>query len=777
LDYSTVRWGCLLQHECNFLLSFADHAHGDGERGEGFMRNKSISDRNIQTWSDWEVARAAGECTEAEVKLVEACMAGRQCELGNGTRPDTPATHNEVHADLLRYLIKGGCNDCDLHDWGVDIIGAYVVGDLDLRLISAVGVTGLIRCHFDGAINAMNAKMDTLNLNGSSCHGLNAQGAEVKGTVFLNKGFQAKGEVRFSSAQIGGQLICAGGHLENAEGHALSAEGIQVQGDVFLAGGFQAKGAVSLAGALIGGDLACGGGRFENAGYDALDVSGAEVKGDVFLVKGFLAHGEVDLSSAAIGGLLACSGGRFENAGGSALNAEAAEVMSSVFFRNGFLAKGEVSLSGATIGGQISCAGGGFENEGGHALNVEGAEVKGSVFLSEGFEAKGEVRLSSAKVGGQLDCSSGNFINSEGDVIDAQSAEIGSFHWRKVSSCNGDMNLMGAKIQTLADDAESWAMVGRAYLDGFTYQTVHGPLDAIMRLNWLDIAHAYDDSFSPQPYEQLAWALKRMGHTDQRVTILVEKEIRQRHAAQKTLRSRRRLTRSVIRLSRLQDEASKQAVLKNYRNVSAPNMNFSNQIIERFGIFHNSWPQQAEKEGFHPSEIARAQAGFREELFWEAARTRRTTIWLQIKDRMARYLVGYGYRPINFIWSLAGLILAGWLLAHQAYERGDFAPNSDVILSTSQWQALAEGGSANPAKDWSDADGKGRDYETFSSFAYAVDVVIPIIAIGQEAAWAPSTNRGPWGQVLWWSRWVLTILGWIVTAVGAAAIAGMIRRE
>ncbi len=100
-----------------------------------------------------------------------------------------------------------------------------------------------------------------------------------------------------------------------------------------------------------------------------------------------------------------------------------------------------------------------------------------------------------------------------------------------------------------------------------------------------------------------------------------------------------------------------------------------------------------------------------------------------------------------------------------------------MILSTRDWQALAEGGSANPARDWAAGTGKGRDYETFSSFAYAVDVVIPIVAIGQEAAWTPSTNRGPWGATLWWLRWFLTISGWIVTAVGAAAITGIIRRE
>ncbi|MEL6683247.1 MAG: hypothetical protein AAFQ09_11495, partial [Pseudomonadota bacterium] len=93
----------------------------------------------------------------------------------------------------------------------------------------------------------------------------------------------------------------------------------------------------------------------------------------------------------------------------------------------------------------------------------------------------------------------------------------------------------------------------------------------------------------------------------------------------------------------------------------------------------------------------------------------------------------------------------------------------------------------NPALVWSDKymlspEGDpvltpGRDYETFHAVAYAVDLVVPIVALGQEASWAPSTTRGPWGKVLWWVRWWLIALGWIVTAIGAAAVTGVIRRD
>ena len=91
---------------------------------------------------------------------------------------------------------------------------------------------------------------------------------------------------------------------------------------------------------------------------------------------------------------------------------------------------------------------------------------------------------------------------------------------------------------------------------------------------------------------------------------------------------------------------------------------------------------------------------------------------------------------------------------------GDALPRGSD-LTASEWKAIAP----------------GRDWETFNRYAYGFDVVIPIIDFGQTDAWAPSTTRGPWGWHLWWGRWVLSVMGWIVTALGAAAITGIIRRE
>ena len=510
--------------------------------------------RNIRTWADYQTALKAGGVSQAEKDLVEHCQTGTACVLGNGKCPEGPSEARTIGADLLRYLIVGGCDGCELHDWGVQLEGAYVNGKLDLSFAKAVGLTRITNSRFEGPITALQAKLEFLNLSGSACTGLDAQGAEVKGGVFLRGGFSAKGEVSLAGAVIGGSLECDGSTFENEEGKAINAQGVVVKGDVFLRGGFSAK--------------------------------------------------------------------------------------------------GEVSLAGAVIGGSLSCSAGTFENE-------------------------------------------------EGKAINAQKAVLGALFWRGVTKVDGSLSLAGAKAGHLVDDAESWGKVSRVYLDGFEYKSIHGPLDEQMRLAWLGTAVAYDDSFSPQPYEQLAWVLKRMGHDEQRRAILVEKE---------------RLTRRAVR----------------------------QRIMEKFSS---------------TNPLAALHAG-----------------WLGFWGYLQWLVVGYGHRPFKSVAWLAVLFFVGTVVFHMAYEKGDFAPNSAVILSTQEWKDEAAT-AGNPAKTWSAKGAAGADYESFNRYAYAADIVVPIISLGQEEAWAPSTTRGPWGWHAWWARWVLKVMGWIVTALGAAAITGIIRRE
>lgn len=150
-------------------------------------------------------------------------------------------------------------------------------------------------------------------------------------------------------------------------------------------------------------------------------------------------------------------------------------------------------------------------------------------------------------------------------------------------------------------------------------------------------------------------------------------------------------------------------------------------------------------------------------------------IWRWVTDRLALWVVGYGHEPWRALIWLALLWLTATGLSHQAWKQGDFAPNSDVMLVSDGWQAKL--GEANPAEAWSNKGEAGQDWESFNRYAWGLDLVVPILDIGQTAAWQPSKDRGPAGYRLWWARWVLEAMGWLVSALGVAAITGIMQKD
>jgi len=298
-----------------------------------------------RTWAEIKKLKP----TMVERRLIRACRKGEPCKLGDD-RPEGADPARTIRADILRYLILGGCDGCRTHEWGAQLLGGYIDGELDLSFATARGAIILADCRFARPPRLIYAKLEILTLHGSALPGLNAQGIQVTGTVFLRNGFSAEGRVSLSGATIGGQLDCTEGRFQNSDGHALNAEGIQVTGSVFLRNGFTAEGGVSLAAATIGGQLACTGGRFQNSDGHALNTEGIQVTGDVLLSNGFSAEGEVSLSGATIGGQLGCEGGTFQKSNGNALIAQRLRVTEGFLWRKASVPQGTIYLASAHVG-------------------------------------------------------------------------------------------------------------------------------------------------------------------------------------------------------------------------------------------------------------------------------------------------------------------------------------------------------------------------------------------------------------------------------------------
>jgi len=162
-----------------------------------------------------------------------------------------------------------------------------------------------------------------------------------------------------------------------------------------------------------------------------------------------------------------------------------------------------------------------------------------------------------------------------------------------------------------------------------------------------------------------------------------------------------------------------------------------------------------------------------------AADRKGRTLWplMAAWDGFLRGAVGYGYRPerslliaVVLVAGLAGLYARTW-------DAGDMAPNAAPILVSDGWIAATVSHPENPAAFWSAPGQAGQDYETFNGLAYAADLVVPLVSLGQEEAWAPSTSRSAWGRAGWWIRWIAKAVGWVIAALAAAAVTGIIRRE
>lgn len=510
---------------------------------------------------------------------------------------------------------------------------------------------------------------------------------------------------------------------------------------------------------------------------DGLNAARLHVSGNVTL-NGSHVDGKISLSGSEIGGHLSCTRATLRNEGGSAFKAQGLKVASSVLLE-GTTASGQVSLLGAQIGGQLVCIGAGFHNPDGHALNAQSTLVRGDVFMRYAT-TNGAVSFLGAEVNGVLDFSHATLRNPDKYALNAQRLVVKEgFIWRRLKGVSGAIDLTSAHVGDLWDDPESWAQGDRLYLSGFIYDVLHGGINVPDRLAWLQMGAVSRREFYPQPYEQLAKLLRETGHRADARAIMVAKEQEQRKAVRARWRREQQWRRDLRAASLMPEDAREDAIATLL--TQRPN----DPHLARLILLH---PATDQADFVAPLTLAYAQKQFRDEQRWHNTRVAVRNVGSLIADKVFGVVVGYGHKPERSFYMLLTLVAIGWFLAQNAWDQGDFAPTSGPVLMSDGWQSLAtDDRIENPAQVWSDKymlapDGAtiltpGRDYETFNAVSYAVDLVVPIVALGQEAAWAPSTTRGPWGWWLWWVRWWLIALGWIVTAIGAAAVTGVIRRD
>jgi len=760
-----------------------------------------------------------GDLHPAEKILLANCARGEKAKLGDDVPSDGTDTDRVVRASFLRFLVLGGDEQAPVHEKGVQLFGAWIEGQLELEnCLVPHGIT-LSKCNFNELIIAKDLHITgLLSLSGSHLlQGLRADRLKCDSSVFLRDGFRSFAEVLMNGAQIDGSLSCSGGLFENMEGVALSVDRAIIKGSFFLKKPFKTTGEVRLIGAQIGGNLACSGGLFESKEGHALSADGVVVRGDVFLDEQFKASSVVRLLGAQIGGDLYCSTGQFEPKEGHALSADRAIVKGGVFLNKQFKATGAVRLSGTQIGNDLTCSAGQFEPKEGHALSADGVVVKGDVFLDTRFKATGIVRLLGAQISGDLYCSAGQFEPKEGEALSADRAIIkGGVFLNKQFKATGAVRLSGAQIGNDLTCSAGQFEPKEGHAIYFNRTVVKGSVLLTKKFKatgsvWLIGAQIGGDlscmggQFSARNED----ALHLQSATIQDGLIL------------RDLAAPVRIVASAAQIGVLVDEPiawAKGSILNGliYRSLTG--------TAPTDGARRIAWlKQQSDKDlgedqskkGFRPQPWKQLQKVLREMGHDADAREVGVAFEDQLRkaDRIGQIsdaskakkiipfvrrnclrsmhwlfgaLAGYGYRPMRLFVSM----VAVWLLCAFVYwwlalpPNNAIGPTDPLVFQHADYAACTAASKGN----WFLCGPLPAEYTTFSPLAYSIDVLLPLVDLGQEKTWGPlvpTPEQSIFAELFSFSpahlvrliNWFQILFGWIASLLFVAIVSGMSRRS
>jgi len=368
----------------------------------------------------------------------------------------------DIRAGLIRWLAVDHDASARIDPTGVRVLGARIVGAINLSYMRVPFAIVLVRCSIPERISMEQTQIPYLDLNGSHTGAIFAPSIVVTGDLDIGwdnhdyGNFEASGQVWLESAKIGGGATFGGGHFHYGDDGAwngtpqrktaLRLSGAEVKHDLALCCSFESVGAVELDGAVIGGNLLCDGGHFTNPDNLAIVLDGATIAGSVLMTP-------FEISDTV-----------------QTPDQEAA-------YRAKFRADGLVSLVAAHVGGSVV---------------VDHATFGGKTTEQHGFVAAA-TNINDLLVMHKLNLEHGAIVN-----------------------------LSGASARTLLDDEQSWPAPGKLSLDGFDYRAIatDSPRKASIRLKWLGL----QPGFYPQPYRQLAKVMREGGNDAGAVTVLIAME-------------------------------------------------------------------------------------------------------------------------------------------------------------------------------------------------------------------------------------------------------------
>jgi hypothetical protein len=457
-----------------------------------------------------------------------------------------------------------------------------------------------------------------------------------------------------------------------------------------------------------------------------------KVKGDVFL-KGATAKGEIRLLGADVGGNLDCSGATFENPDGPALSADGIKVNGNLFLNDEFTAKGQVRLLNATVDGDLNCSDSTLDDPNGYALHADGFKTMGSIYL-QNTTAKGEVRLLGAEVGGILDCNGAILHNIKKYTLNADRIKVkGSIFLGEKFTATGEVRLPSANVggdvsfldtrlhnpsgRTLTADGikvkGNFLLWGISEIQGklaFTNATIDGRFDILGLTAAKQIKlHLSGAHVGVLWDEKKSWPGPGQLYLDNFSYDRIDKD------APWDVKDR-------LEWLKLQ-----------------PKGKFSSQPYEQLAKVYREAGREEEA-----LEILYAKNAHRAECIYKGIVP--ASLFSKIWIEFTWLVFGYGCRPKQALLSFAFLVFFG-SLAYLAF-------GAEKLVSSTR---------TNLALD-------GKHLTEFNPFYYSLDAAIPLVELGQTAAWTMS------GWLAQGYNAFHTVAGWVIVLLLVGALTGLIKK-
>ncbi|WP_051970559.1 hypothetical protein [Kitasatospora azatica] len=459
------------------------------------------------------------------------------CDLSAGDPVlDDPAKGGDwglertVRADVLARLLLAGPEPEPGRVRGLKLVGARITGRLWLAGGRFESFVELHDCHFDTGAVLSEAHAGTVRIDGCWLPRLDASRLDTAGDLVLARCTVPYG-VRLTDAQIGTDLIA--NYLTvgaDQYGRGFSADGLTVHQD-FEADRLECDGELSLRTARVGGRLSLRGAQLHGRAGKPNCFNAARLSvGSTFYLTGWrdprtvTAVGRTPQSSESAEAVEATA------AAEAAALAQANNVPDIRYSRGHgnpgpYYRRGLPGQRTQGLDEDEAAEGGDGPEE--PEETVYGQDFGEDPATGTPFRAFGGVRLDDARFESACLINNAEFHLEEKQELSLRRIQTPELRFTCRTPPTGTVALSRARIGNLVDIPEAWPRNHKVRLTGFAYESLRPPEGAYYtiqdRISWLDSAL---DKFHPEPYEQLAAALRRDGSDDDARHVLYAKQQR-----------------------------------------------------------------------------------------------------------------------------------------------------------------------------------------------------------------------------------------------------------